>query len=320
MRLNQFLARAGVSSRRGGDDLIRRGAVTVNGGIVQDMGRQVDPEKDAVKVNGKRIFVEVFHYFVFNKPEGLMCTLEDPEGRPCLGDMISRLGAGRLFPVGRLDYKTEGILLLTNDGDLAQKLLHPKFQVARTYLAKVQGILTTAEFEKMAQGVHLEDGWAKAEVKPVEKMEKNSYVRVTVREGRNRLVRRLFVAVGHPVVKLQRVGFGPMTLGNLAPGEAHRLGTEEIKALKAFAAGVHPQNPSSKGNWPSWPRTPKNTSRREASAQGARSSWPGTPKNAPRREASAQGPRHSRGPKHPQTQRDRKEPSAFGVRHTQKRP
>jgi 23S rRNA pseudouridine2605 synthase len=236
MRLNQFLARAGVCSRRGGDELIRRGAVTVNGEIIKDLGRQVVPEKDAVKVDGKRVFTENTQYFLYNKPEGVMSTMEDPEGRKHLGDVVRTLGGGRLYPVGRLDYNTAGLLLLTNDGDLTQRLLHPKFQVARTYSAKIQGILTKDEFAKLAAGVRLEDGWAKAEVTPVLKMQTNSYVDVTVREGRNRLVRRMFEAMGHPVVKLKRVAFGPLVLGPLTTGEVRRMTPEEVKELKAFAA------------------------------------------------------------------------------------
>jgi len=253
MRLNQFLARAGVCSRRGGDELISRGVVTVNGAIVKDLGRQVEPDKDAVKVNGKRVFAENIQYFLFNKPDGVMCTLSDPEGRPHLGDVIRKLGGGRLYPVGRLDFNTEGLLLLTNDGDLTQKLLHPKFQVARTYQAKVQGILTNDEFEKFAKGVRLEDGWATAEVKPIQKMQTNSYVSVTVRESRNRLVRRLFEAAGHPIVKLQRVGFGPLSLGGLVPGEVRRMTPEEVRTLVEFAAHGPAKTPVKAGKKPSGP-------------------------------------------------------------------
>jgi 23S rRNA pseudouridine2605 synthase len=193
-----------------------------------------------VKVDGHRVFVEHFQYFLFHKPEGVMSTLDDPEGRAHLGDVVRKLGAGRLYPVGRLDFATSGLLLLTNDGDLTQKLLHPRFQVERQYEAKVQGILSDAEFMKMATGVRLEDGWAKAEVSPIRRMETNSYVKVLVREGRNRLVRRIFEAMGHPIVKLQRVGFGPLLLDRMPPGEIRRMSPEEVKALKAFAARGNP--------------------------------------------------------------------------------
>jgi len=182
VRLNQFLARAGVSSRRGGDELIRQGAVTLNGEVVTDLGRRLDPAKDAVKVWGKRVFAEDFRYFLFHKPDGVMATLSDPEGRPSLGDVVQDLGGGRLFPVGRLDFHTEGLVFLTNDGVLAQKLLHPRFRVPRVYMAKLQGVLEASEFGRLAEGVRLEDGWARAEVEPMERLEKNSYVRVTVRE------------------------------------------------------------------------------------------------------------------------------------------
>ncbi len=249
MRLNQFLARAGVSSRRGGDDLIRQGAVSVNGAGVTDMGRQVDPAKDSIKVNGKRVTLKEFHYYLYYKPDGVMCTLEDPEDRPNLGDMVRRLGAGRLFPVGRLDFHTEGLLLLTNDGALAQKLLHPKFQVARIYQAKVQGILTPEEFERLGKGLRLEDGWASAEAKPMEKLETNSYVQLIVREGRNRLVRRLMEAMGHPVVKLKRVGFGPLKLHPMKPGDVRELEPRELKDLwrSTGVANPAPRKPRKPG-------------------------------------------------------------------------
>jgi 23S rRNA pseudouridine2605 synthase len=282
MRLNQFLARAGICSRRGGDELIRRGAVTVNGAIVSDMGRQVDPEKDAVKVDGKRVFVETFQYFVYFKPEGVMSTMDDPEQRPHLGDVVRRLGGGRLYPVGRLDFNTEGLLLLTNDGDLTQKLLHPKFQVPRTYQAKVQGILTTEEFERIGRGVRLEDGWATAEVTPIRKMETNSYVRVTVREGRNRLVRRLFEAVSHPVMKLQRVGFGPLSLGSMNVGETRRLSPEEVRLLQAFAAR-RPQASS--------PKPSKRSKKPFRPAKGAR-----RPSAAPPKRGSSRPQGRGKGP------------------------
>lgn len=275
MRLNQFLARAGVCSRRGGDELIRRGAVTVNGELIRDLGRQVDPDKDAVKVDGRRVFVETFQYFLFNKPEGVMSTLEDPENRPCLGDVVRRLGGPRLFPVGRLDINTEGLLLLTNDGDLTQRLLHPKFQVARTYLAKVQGILTQDEFAKMGRGIRLEDGWAKAEVTPVRRMETNSYVRVTVREGRNRLVRRLFEAAGHSVLTLRRVGFGPLSLGDLKVGEARRMAPPDVAALQRFAAlgpgRKGPQAPAARGG--KFSRSPKGKAPRKGAPKRGKGSF-----------------------------------------------
>jgi 23S rRNA pseudouridine2605 synthase len=231
MRLNKFLASAGVASRRGADDLVRQGRVTVNGQVVQDLGRKVDPEKDAVKVDGRRALVEPRRYFIFHKPDGMVTTLDDPEERASIRDVVAGL-PGRVVPVGRLDYHTEGLLLLTNDGELAQRLMHPRFQVARVYEAKVNGVMESATFERLGKGVRLEDGWASAEVKPLRRMEKNSYILVTVREGRKHLVRRLLAAVGHEVIRLTRVQFGPLVLGDVPPGQWRPLDAGEVARLR----------------------------------------------------------------------------------------
>jgi len=239
MRLNKFLAQAGVSSRRGGDELIRKGRVTVNGEVVSDLGRKVEPAKDAIKVDGKRVFTESFHYYLFHKPEGMITTLDDPEGRVSIKEVVQRM-IGHVFPVGRLDYNTEGLLFLTNDGELAQKILHPKFQVPRRYEAKVQGILEPETFDRLRRGVRLEDGWASADVRPIRKMEKNSYLSVTVTEGRKHVVRRLMAAVGHEVIHLSRVSFGPLELGPLSRGQWRPMESGEVRRLKEWVeANAH---------------------------------------------------------------------------------
>jgi 23S rRNA pseudouridine2605 synthase len=247
MSLNKFLARAGAASRRGGDELIRQGRVTVNGEVVADLGRKVDPGHDAVKVDGKRVFTEEARYFLFHKPEGMVTTMDDPEGRLSIRNVTDRL-PGRVFPVGRLDYNTAGLLLLTNDGELTQQFLHPKFRVPRIYEAKVNGILEPADFDRLRKGVRLEDGFASAHARPIRKMEKNSYLEVSVTEGRKHVVRRLLAAVGHEVIRLMRVKFGPLELGGLPVGQWRPLDPAEVKSLKQWAESnarkVVPTGPS----------------------------------------------------------------------------
>jgi 23S rRNA pseudouridine2605 synthase len=234
MRINKFLSQAGEASRRGAEDFVRQGRVTVNGEIVRDLGRQVDPVKDAVKVDGKRVFMEEFRYYLFHKPDGMVTTMEDPQGRPSLKEVVSHLPC-RVVPVGRLDYHTQGFLLLTNDGELAQQFLHPRFEVPRVYEAKVNGILKPETFDRLRTGVRLEDGWATADVRPSRRMESNSYLFITVKEGRKHLVRRILSAVGHEVIRLLRVSFGPLQLGGLAVGQWRPLSLEEVKKLKQWA-------------------------------------------------------------------------------------
>jgi pseudouridine synthase len=233
MRLNQFLSRAGVTSRRGADRLIQSGQVSVNAKTITELGTQINPEKDRVKVSGKRVQLEEFKYFIFHKPQGMISTLKDPQERQSFETIVESVGT-RVVPVGRLDYNTEGLILLTNDGELVHRFLHPKFQVPRKYHVKVKGILTPEEFEKIKKGIHLEDGKVYAEVKPLHKLEKNSELEVVVREGRNHLIRRLMLALGHPVIKLTRIGLGPLVLGALPKGQYRRLYPDEVKLLKAW--------------------------------------------------------------------------------------
>jgi 23S rRNA pseudouridine2605 synthase len=235
VRLQKILAEAGVASRRGGEELIRAGRVSVNGRVINTLGSKADPVHDRIKVNGRlvpRPSPKV--YYLLYKPPGVITSLNDPQARPTVKDLIPRIKA-KVFPVGRLDYDAEGVLLLTNDGELAMRLAHPRYGVPRTYLVKVKGILNPAEMEQVAHGVMLEDGMSpRMEVTPVRKLAKNSWLRVTLHEGRNRVIKRTFEAIRHPVLQLRRIRFGSLTLEGMRPGECRPLTAEEIDQVRAL--------------------------------------------------------------------------------------
>lgn len=233
-RLQKVLARAGVASRRAAEQLILAGRVEVNGKKVRVLGTKVGP-KDEVRVDGRRILQEEPAWYVLHKPPEMVTTLSDPEGRPCVGD-VTREIPERVFPVGRLDWDAEGVLLLTNDGELANRLTHPRYEVPRVYDAKVRGEPDEATLERLRAGVRLEDGHARPRsVEVVGHARRNTWLRLTVTEGRPHLVKRLCAAVGHPVQRLRRVEYAGIGLGSLEPGEVRPLNAAEIKALKARA-------------------------------------------------------------------------------------
>src|SRR5688572_2306664 len=235
-RLQKILAHAGLASRREAERWILEGRVTVNGTVVRKLGSQADPAKDSVKVDGKRIKPAAApRYFAFHKPPGVVTTLNDPQKRPDLTQFTERLGSKqRVFPVGRLDYNSSGLLLLTNDGELAGRLTHPRFGVKKVYRVKLSACPTAEDFALLRQGLRLEDGMtAPARARVVEKLRKNAWVEIEIHEGRNREVRRIFEALGYFVEKLIRVRVGPLSLGVLRPGELRPLSQAEIKALKS---------------------------------------------------------------------------------------
>lgn len=237
MRLQRFLARAGLASRRGSEDLMTAGRVRVNGVVVSELGARVDPLTDTVEVDGRVVtLASAPTYLVLNKPAGYVTTMSDPQGRPTVADLVPRDPAG-LFPVGRLDRETTGLLLFTTDGDLAHKLLHPRFHVEKTYRASVEGRPARETLAALSSGVELEDGvTAPARVRMVE-AGPSAEMEIAIREGRKRQVRRMLAAVGHPVISLHRTSFGPLVLGDLAPGEHRHLGPEEVSALKRTTEG-----------------------------------------------------------------------------------
>jgi len=233
MRLQRFLARAGVASRRGSEDLMTAGRVRVNGRVVTELGAKVDPRVDAVQVDGVPVTLASMRaYVVLNKPAGYVTTMNDPQGRPTVADLVPREPPG-LFPVGRLDRDTTGLLLFTTDGDLAYRLLHPRYHVEKVYRARVEGRVGHGVAKRLAVGVELEDGvTAPARVEIID-AGPPAQVDLAIREGRKRQVRRMFASVGHPVIALHRESFGPVTLGELEPGEYRDLTDDEVRALKA---------------------------------------------------------------------------------------
>ena len=233
IRLQKLIASTGLSSRRKAETLIAAGRVTVNGKVVTELGTKVDPERDHVKVDGKHLTAaQPFVYLMLNKPKNVMSTLDDPGGRTTVKDFLRGVSV-RVFPVGRLDFDSEGLMLLTNHGDLAQALLHPRYHVPKTYLIKVKGILTDEEIARLERGVRLDDGMTgPAFVKKVKKAEQNSWLELTIREGRKHQVKRMLEAIGHVVIKLVRVRMGPLSLGNLEPGEFRFLTDREANALR----------------------------------------------------------------------------------------
>jgi pseudouridine synthase len=236
-RIQKILARAGVASRREAEDMILEGRVTVNGERVEALGLKADPLRDHIKVDGKLITrLEPPVVLLLNKPRNIVCTVKDPQGRPTVLDLLKGVKQ-RIYPVGRLDFDAEGLLILTNDGELAQRLSHPKYSVLRTYLAKIRGVLDAKSLNRLKRGVMLEDGRCQARfVEVMTEREKNSWVRIGVTEGRNHLIKRMFMAVGHPVLKLKRIAFGSIHLEGLAPGKFRYLEEEEIAQLKASAS------------------------------------------------------------------------------------
>ncbi|MGW2376787.1 MULTISPECIES: pseudouridine synthase [Kitasatospora] len=230
-RLQKVLARAGVGSRRACEELIEQGRVEVNGKLVTEQGKRVDPQKDEIKVDGLTVATQSYLFFALNKPAGVVSTMEDPDGRQCLGDYVTNRET-RLFHVGRLDTETEGIILLTNHGELAHRLTHPKYGVTKTYLAAIQGPIPRDLGKQLAQGVELEDGFARADsFKVVSNVGKNYLVEVTLHEGRKHIVRRMLSEVGFPVEKLVRTHFGPIALGDQKSGWLRRLTNPEVGQL-----------------------------------------------------------------------------------------
>ncbi len=235
-RLQKVLAHAGVASRRKAEQLILEGRVTVNGQVVRELGIKVTPNKDEIEVNGVPIDREEPVYFLLYKPTGVISSVEDEKGRKVVTDFIDV--PQRIFPVGRLDYDTSGLIILTNDGELANLLMHPKHKIPKVYIAKVRGLPGKEELKQLQYGVKLEDGKtapAKVKVLSANKQKGTSIIQLTIHEGRNRQVRRMFDAIGHPVQKLKREQYGFLTAKGLNPGDVRELKPYEIKQLRELA-------------------------------------------------------------------------------------
>lgn len=235
IRLQKVLAQAGVASRRHAEILIDNGRVEVNGKIVTTQGVRVNPQQDVIRVDGVRINVnEDLEYFVLNKPRGMHSTMSDDLGRPCVGDLVSeKVSSGqRLFHVGRLDADTEGLLLLTNDGELANRLMHPKYEVRKTYLATVRGEAGQRLLSTLRAGVELEDGPAKADlVQIIDVFQGKSLLRLEIHEGRKHIVRRMLDEAGYPVERLVRTKLHTVQLGEQKPGTLRALNSSELASL-----------------------------------------------------------------------------------------
>jgi len=232
-RLQKIIARAGVASRRKAEELIRAGEVRVNGRVVSELGSKADPAKDEVRVSGRLISAEAPRvYLMLNKPPGYVTTTSDPEGRPTVMELLPR-AKERLYPVGRLDWESSGLLLVTNDGELTFALTHPSSQVPRTYQAKLEGLPAPRVLEKLSRGVML-DGrpTLPAHVRFLRKGPNHVWIEITLSEGRNRQVRRMAEAIGHPVLKLHRVAIGPLRLGDLPPSRCRPLKEKEVRQLR----------------------------------------------------------------------------------------
>ena len=231
-RLQKILAQAGVCSRRAAEELIRQGRVKVDGATVSEMGMKADPDRQRITVNGKPLqSSEKKITLLLNKPKGYVTTMSDPQGRPIVSSLIKDVDQ-RLFPVGRLDLDTEGALLMTNDGELAQKLLHPKFEINKTYQVTIRGHIDPKKIQALEQGIDL-DGrqtWP-ARITVQEKSDKTTTLHIVIHEGRKRQVRRMFEAIGHPVIHLKRLAYGNLRLGTLALGKYRLLDKKELASL-----------------------------------------------------------------------------------------
>ncbi len=242
MRINQFLARAGVASRRAAEALVLDGRVTINGQVAPELATLVDPGRDAVKVDGRRVhLLKGGAYFALYKPKEVVSTLEDPEGRPCLKDLLPKASKG-VFPVGRLDYHSEGLLLLTSDGEMANRLLHPRYKVVKTYHVKVKGDPPHEALDRLRRGIVLEGRRTQpVTIRRIPAREtRHTWLQVDMTEGRKNQLREMFFRVEHPVIKLKRTAMGPVLLGKMKPGEVRPLTPEEVAALRKHT-GMPPE-------------------------------------------------------------------------------
>jgi 23S rRNA pseudouridine2605 synthase len=231
-RIQKILAHGGIASRRAAEQLIKAGRVRVNGHIVTELGAKADPRRDKVEVDGKRVVAEDLIYVVLHKPRGVVSTMSDPEGRPTVKELLASLGA-RVYPVGRLDFATSGVLLATNDGELADGLLHPRKTVPKTYVLKVKGVMKPEDLEVWRKGVRLEDGMTlPADAKLLRHEGDKTWLELTIREGRNQQIRRMGEATRFPVMRLARVAFADISAEGLAPGRWRHLTRDELVALK----------------------------------------------------------------------------------------
>lgn len=240
-RLQKVIAHAGIASRRKAEQLIVEGKVKVNGKVVTELGVKVSPQ-DRIEVDGIPLEREEPVYYLLYKPRGVICSVKDEKGRKVVTDFFKHVNK-RIYPIGRLDYDTSGLLLLTNDGEFANLLMHPRYEIEKVYIAKVKGIPAREKIKQLEKGVMLEDGItapAKAKVLSIDKRKQTAIVELHIHEGRNRQVRRMFEAIGHPVLKLKRERYAFLDLKGLNPGDYRELSPHEVKQLRALALAGSP--------------------------------------------------------------------------------
>ncbi|MGA1825316.1 MAG: pseudouridine synthase [bacterium] len=232
IRLNKYLSARGIGSRRKCDQLIREGRVLVDNHVVTSLSTKIDANIHTISLKGKKIpSSEIGRYFLLNKPKGYLTTMDDPRGRPSITKFFPHIKE-RIFPVGRLDFQSQGLILLTNNGELTYRLTHPKYKIPKIYMAKIQGSISRSDCLKLKKGVHLDDGPAYAErIKIVKRTKTNTWISITITEGRNRIIRRMFDRLGFYVLKLNRIQFAFLRLDMLKPGECRTLTSEEIQRL-----------------------------------------------------------------------------------------
>lgn len=314
-RLQKIIARAGIASRRAAEELILEGRVRVNGRVATELGQKADLSKDRVEVDGKRLVAEQPAYVVLHKPRDVVSTVRDPEGRPTVAELVRDVGV-RLYPVGRLDYATSGVLLLTNDGEFANALLHPRGGAPKTYVAKVRGVMNEEDLRPWREGVKLEDGVTlPAEARILRYEQDKTWIELTIREGRNQQIRRMGEATGWPVMRLARVEFAGITHEGLRPGQWRHLSVDELLELRkaygvprrirgAMTAKPAPARAGRAQRGGAAPRrapepAPARASRPARSPQPAQSPRPARSPQPARSPRPAQSPQPTRSPRRP---------------------
>jgi len=239
LRLAKYLAQAGLTSRRHAEQMIKNGEITVNGQLVTEMGTQVEPGKDIIEYQGRIIgSMPMMSYVLLYKPAGFICSVNDPQGRPTVLSLLKDIKE-RIYPVGRLDFDTSGLLLLSNDGEFTNLMIHPRYKIIKTYEARVNGRVGQPELDRMRRGLLLEDGMtAPAEVKLLAHDEISSLLEISIHEGRKRQIKRMCAAVNHPVLNLKRTRLAFLSLQDLKEGEYRLLSSQEVEALKKCAGAV----------------------------------------------------------------------------------
>lgn len=239
MRLAKYLAQVGLASRRHAEQMIKNGDIKVNGQLVTEMGTQVEPETDIIEYQGRRIGgVPMMIYVLLYKPAGFLCSVNDPQGRPTVLNLLKDIKE-RIYPVGRLDFDTSGLLLLSNDGEFTNLMIHPRYKITKTYEARVNGRVGPLEMDRMRKGLLLEDGMtAPAQVKLLTQDENSSLLEISIHEGRKRQIKRMCAAINHPVLNLKRTRLAFLSLQDLEEGEYRLLSSQEVEALKKCAGAV----------------------------------------------------------------------------------